>query len=253
MPDGATIANYLSRVSSGDTLSLASNGAYGDSSGFSALLGGTAARKTTVLGNGATITGGTHGVNLSSKSFFRFESITFDDQTTEGVALTGVDDVELVNINIKSDVNPGVYLDCYKIKNCDRVNIDGGTVGPANGANTCDGVEFWGPCNNCTIDDVTVTGLTGGGTPDHHGFEAYGESALEICDDIVFTNCHAESLDVGFSCEGGASSNAIHTNVKAITCTATSMNDFDAQGIQGATLYVTAGTLASRNGNVTEL
>ena len=253
MPDGATIADYLSKVSSGDILSLASNGSYtldADENGFAAILSGSAARHTIIKGNNAIVTGGILGLLLRYKSYVTVENLTLVDQVINGVNIDRSSDISLSNINVSGD-QFGAYSDLIRIQNSDRISLNGGTGGPyTTSYGASDGVEFWGPCVDCTVDNYTVKDVTGPGT--HNAFEIYGDAVDQICDNIVFTNCHAENMVNGFSCEGGPNSIA-HTDIKAINCTATNMADYDAQGTDGATIFVTAGTLTKRNGSVTEL
>lgn len=242
-------------MQSGDTLSLATNGNYtlgAGTDGFTTLPSGRPGSPTVLLGNGATITGGRDGLSLYGKSDISISNLNFVNQTRYCITYDRCYDISQSGCTYKSTLGTD-FLDVLKIYRSDDLTFTNCTVLATTGANTCDGFEFWGPCNHVAVTNCIVDQIAGGVSPDHHAFEVYGESAAEICNDIVFTNCHAESVDVGFSSEGGPSSNAIHTNVKAITCTTTGMDNYDAQGIQGATLYVTAGTLTSRNGSVTEL
>jgi hypothetical protein len=211
---------------------------------------GTAGNFTKVAGNGATISGGIAGISCVNKGYQRFSDLVLDDQLNIGVNATGSSDLNFINIVVKSDINPGAYVDAWKIRNCNRIDIDGGATIDVSGGASCDGVEFWGPCNDCTIDNHVVQGFVGAGT--HNGFEVYGQAVGDICSNIVFTNCQAISMTNGFSCEGGPNS-IEHVDIKAVNCTTTSMADYDAQGIQGATLYVTKDTLTDRFGNVSEL
>lgn len=253
VPTGATLADYIKWVSPGDILSLAAGGSYtlgAAENGFSTLQSGTAARHTIVRGNGATITGGASGINLNAKAYIDFENLNLREQTDSCVIYDGCDFITHSNCTYGSNANAAM-VDILKIFRSDDLTFSDCGVTASSGGNTLDGFEFWGPCNRIRVTRCTVAGLSGGGTPDHHGFEVYAGDADDFCDDIIFEACSAANCEVGYSCEGGPNAIA-HTNIKATNSTATGC-DFDAQGIQGSTLYVTAGTLTNRNGTVTEL
>lgn len=255
VPNGATLNDYISWVSPGDILSLAPGGTYtldAAEYGFNTLRGGSAARYTRVLGNGASIVDGVAGLSCTTSvpeaGYKYFENLYLVNNRSVSVNITGANDIKLVNINPSNQLYPA-FIDAWKMKDCDRIDIDGGSTGPMIGGLSCDGIEFWGPCNDCTVDNHTVHDFAGEGQ--HNAYEVYGNLVDEICDNIVFTNCHAENMTCGFSNEGGPNSIA-HTNIKAIGCTTTNMATYDAQGIQGATMLVQAGTLLNRDGSVTE-
>lgn len=118
---------------------------------------------------------------------------------------------------------------------------------------TVDGFEFWGPCENVVVRRCTAIGFNNGtGDNDGHGFEVYGTSPSEICDNILFVDCHAEGCRIGFTSEGGAGEDALHTNIICQNCTGTDNVVADFGGLQGATIYLQDST-GTQTGNVVTL
>lgn len=256
MPDGADWLDYLPRVSSGDTLKFAASGTYAgfvSSTAMDGIVSGTSAKHTKIDGNGASIVGGAYGLVFNSKSFIDVLNLNLIDNTTNHIAVAISDDISFTNVSVSSGT--GVLLDAWKIKDADRITINGGasTLLAPSATLTCDGVEFWGPCNDCTVTNHTATGYdNGSGDDDGHGFEVYGESPAEICDNINFVSCVAIDCQAGFSCEGGPSSNAVHTNVLCTSCSGSGNDLADFRGVEGATLYRTLSP-GTTDGTVTDV
>lgn len=258
VPNAATISDYYKYVSSGDTLALATDGTYTFAAlhlGFSTLPVGTSARRTTVNGNGSTITAGAVGISLTSKNYFTFNDLTLVDQTAGAVNITSCNYLTFNNVVGNSNNIGAGYLDCYKQTHCTNLEWNDCEAGPCVGAApTCDGFEDWDN-EDVTYNNCTAHGFQNGAEEynNGHGFESYaGNVAGEICKRITYNNCHAYDCRVGFSCEGGPLA-AAHEDIKAINCTTATCSIADAGGVDGATLKVTAGTLLNRTGSVVEI
>jgi hypothetical protein len=237
VPDGATIANYLASVPPGGTLSLASNGNYtlgAGVDGFTTLASGYPNLPTKILGNGATITGGRDGLSFIGKSDIKIYDLHFVNQTRYSISYEYCRSIDQYNCIYKSTVGTSM-IDMLKLKWSQNLYFNGCGVLTSTGDSTCDGFEFWA-CQDCECESCYVNGITGGASPDHHGFEVYSDTNDPKCENVVWTNCIATGMDVGYSVEGGPSSLA------QVNCgcngSHVGTNTIDAQGIQGATLYI---------------
>lgn len=264
VPDGADISTYILQMNSGDSLELALNGSYtfsGGVKGFVNIPSGYPTQRTKINGNNATITGGQNGVYLLGKQYIDFENVNFADQTQYCVTYDNCDHVTQAGCTYQSTLGND-FVDALKIFRSDDLEFTNCEILPTTGLDTCDGFEFWGPCNrvilrNCIAHDITGTVTS----PDHHGFEVYGNTAGEECESIQFINCTAYNCDVGFSVEGGSVGNISHTNIFVDGCSSYDNNHYGYQGVQGSTLYrrnASSGTntgngTAETNGNVTDL
>lgn len=240
-------------MNKGDTLELAPQGTYTiaeNGNGLEGLPSGRSFAHTIVNGNGATITGGANTLYLLSKSYVNINDCNFTGGTNFIGRVINSDHITLNNCNFVSAAVPTFY-DCLRIANSNDIALID-CEASAGGRDTSDGFELWGPCNQITFTRCRAYEMTGGETADRHGFEVYAGDADGACNDVLFDRCSADNCAVGFSCEGGPAS-VSHINVRAINCIATNSRDYDAQGISGSTLYVTADTLQNRGGSVMEL
>lgn len=258
VPAGADLAEYVSRLNPGDTLSLAAGATYtlaADASGFAATPSGTTGAPTLIQGNGATISGGVVGVSLTNKAFITLRNLNVLEQTSACVQVTGSDDITWEDCSFGSTANPSAFIDTFKIRNCDRMTVARCTCLPSSGVSSCDDFEFWGPCADVTVTDCVAHGYNNGpSTNDGHGYEVYGESPAEICDNIRFVRCEAYDCRVGFSSEGGPDENSLHTNIVCEDCNPHDNIEFDYSGVQGATIIVDGYVEGqTTNGNVTIL
>ena len=217
------------------------------------LRSGTAGHPTVIQGNGATITGGAYALMFTTKNYVDVYNLNCIDQTVQSVNITGSSYLNFNNVVAESDANPGVFNDCWKTKNSHHLTFTDCEAGPCLGADTCDGFEDWDD-EDITYNNCIAHGFQNGAEllNNGHGFETYAQGVGEICKRVTYNNCHAYDCRVGFSSEGGPLS-AAHEDIKALNCTTATIDLYDASGIDGATLYVTADTLTSRNGSVTEL
>jgi hypothetical protein len=237
VPDGADLDAYISQLKSGDTLSLATNGNYtigAGTNGFVNVPNGYPDYPTIILGNGATITGGFDGLNWTAKWYINVYDLNWRNQTHYLMTIDDGHYLNFTNCTYASHINAGV-LDVLKIfrshyctwTDCDVLHTDSTMT-------TTDGFEFWGPCTVIRCINCTVTDLAEG---DSHGFEVYGSTAGEECNDVRFIGCNAHGCDVGFSVEGGAGG-IVHVECVADACTYSDNVDADVQGIQGSTIYI---------------
>lgn len=218
VPNGADLTQWVTRLSPGDTLSLAAGGTYTHApgaSGFTNVPSGTSSAHITIQGNGATVNGGSVGFNFAGKSYIDVSGINFRDQTSCCVQMQNSHHLEITDCTFKSTVNPSAFIDVLKNRSSNNVWYRRCTILESYGVATCDGFE-WRDCDNCGCEDCYASGLKNGADAldNGHGFEVYGESASEICTNIQFIRCHSDDCRVGFSVENPISG-AAHT----VTCT----------------------------------
>lgn len=251
------------RLSPGDILSLAPSGTYNIAGGATAFNGaavpsGTAARHTIIRGNGATISGGAQGIIATGQEYVDYYDLSFTGQSgvpiAAGNASTPVSNLGFYNVSATVTLTGSPAIDTWKMVNLhDSVFVGCHSQGGDSAYLTVDGFEFWGPCTNITLTNCTADGYNNGpGDDDGHGFEVYGESAAQICDGIHFVNCTATNCRAGFSCEGGPSSNALHTDILCDGCSGSGNIVADYRGAEGATLYRT-NSPGTTSGSVVDL
>jgi hypothetical protein len=242
VPNGATIADYLVRVSPGDILSLAAGGTYAGlalSTDMDRLPSGSASRATKIQGNGATITGGAYGLVLGNKSYVDIENLTFSEQTTQSINITGCSYINHANVHSYSSANPDGFNDTNKVRSSSHIAYTDCGAGPVDGVATADGFELWGPCDDVLYTNCVAHGFNNGQTTnDGHGFETYGQAANQACTNVRYVDCEAYGCRVGFSAEGGPGVPAVH-DVLATNCNTHDNIEYDYQGINGATLNKT--------------
>ena len=229
VPNGADLSLWLTRVSPGQTLLLATNGAYtlGDgAAGFSTCPSGTSTQHVTINGNGATITGGTVGINLLSKSYIDFLNIHLRNQTSCCVQPQSSHHITFTDCTFASTANPAGFVDVTKNRICNNIVYTRCHIYETLGVATCDGFEFW-DCDDCTCIDCSASGLHNGPLElnNGHAFEIYGENAGEACTNIQYIRCHAEDCRCGFTVES-PNGDTLHTAFLT-DCTSTDMEFFD--------------------------
>lgn len=241
VPNGADLTQWVTRLTPGDTLSLAAGGSYTHApgaSGFTNTPSGTSAAHITIQGNGATVNGGSVGFNFFGKSYIDVNGINFRDQTATCVQAQNSHHIEITDCTFKSTANPGAFIDVLKIRSSNNFWFRRCDILETLGVDTCDGYEFW-DCDNSGCEDCTATGLKNGANAldNGHGFEVYGESAAEICTNIQFIRCHSDDCRVGFSVENPISG-AAHT-ASCTDCTTGVHSQYDYFAETATTLTIT--------------
>lgn len=245
--DGGDIAAAIATMRAGDTLSLAPGGSYtlaAGASGFTGLPSGFWGHKTTVQGNGATITGGKIGLSLTGKKHIHVENLNLIDATERSVIMTNCRWFTLDNIYADSTAGVGL-LDVFRFTDgCREGAITNCEAGPSTGWGDHDGFECTDTCGDITFTNCEAHGVI-------HGFEVWSGAAPAWKNfRITWRNCHSYDNEVGYSCEGGTQSLA-HVEIVADNCTAATNSEYDYQGSYGATLYIENDTGGTTNGSVT--
>lgn len=246
--DGGDIAAAIATMRAGDTLNLATNGNYtfgGAVDGFTALPSGFWDHKTTVLGNGATITGGSIAIRLADKRHIHIENLRLIDAVARSIYVTNSRWMTFDNIYASSNVN-STFLDVFRFVSSRDIAVTDCEAAPSTGWAEFDGLECSDQCGDIIFRNCVAHGVV-------HGFEVWSSTlAANVWKNynITFLNCSSYDNLVGYSSEGGPQALA-HIEIVANGCTASNNSQFDYQGIDGSTLYLENNTGGTVNGLVT--
>jgi hypothetical protein len=253
---GGDINATCSLMRAGDTLELEAGGTYtmefgvGAGGHFNNLPSGWGSYKTTVHGNGATVSGGESTIILSGKNGLSFSNLNVGPGGYWALHAKNSNSVDFTDCNFYNPATGGNYdtvriesVTYYEFTRCEFTStID------FDGPRAHDGFEIWGPAAHVTLTDCKAYNVKSGVTQNEgHGFEVYGQLAGEVVDDVKFINCEAYNCQVGFSVEGGPLSLS-HTNVVCDGCSSHDNAFYGYQGIDGSTLYRQNGCTAANNG-----
>ena len=248
LADGGDITAAIATMRAGDTLSLATNGNYtlaGGVTGFSALPSGFWGKKTTVLGNGATVIGGLISMGFTGKKHIQVDNIRLIDATSRGLFVAASRWLTFTRIYGSSNVN-STFLDVFRFENSRDITMTDCEAAPSTGWAEIDGFECTDQSGNITFTNCIAHGVV-------HGFEAWSNTlASNVWKNyyVTWLNCQSYDNLVGYSSEGGPQALA-QIEIVANGCTASSNSEFDYQGIDGSTLYLENNTGGTTNGNVT--
>lgn len=245
--DGGNISAAIATMRRGDILSLAPNGTYniaGGATGISTFPNGISdSFRTEIRGNGATIVGGSLGMRVTDREYFKISDLNFLDQTSYCHQTIDCRNFEFDNCTFRSTASAS-FADSTHFERCVNFIVRNCVAGPSTGVGSCDGFECYGECLNgqfinCEANDVV------------NGFEVWtGVFPSWVNVNISFLNCDAHDCrGVGYSVEGGVQALA-HVNIVADGCIASNNALFDYEGIDGSTLIIRNYTGGTTNGSV---